>query len=399
MIGEGPTLNESLSGPLKAALDAELQPGEKPVVTVRARPREALAATATRLLILREDTAIMGEASVESYPLTDLTAIELRETGKGTQLVAPVAGAPEPMTLEVPPYDTAKFRMVAERLRAMISRPSLNTPAGVPSGGSLAAERCPKCSTALPEAAAYCPACGLQTRDLCWECGRPLETEWRFCPACGGDATEPGVVMCPSCREPVGREYAFCVRCGAQARRVCDECDRVLRRSWRHCPDCGTEASAEGDGAPSGQSTAPRAARREPTAVLTGPERSQPSGAAEAETLNQRGIEAYERERFDEAIGLFRRAVALTPDNATFHCNLAVALWEKGLDEEAFAEYQQTLALDPANARALVEMGSLYAQQERYEEARDSWEHAIRVAPDSSEAAEARQNLESLENL
>jgi Flp pilus assembly protein TadD len=119
----------------------------------------------------------------------------------------------------------------------------------------------------------------------------------------------------------------------------------------------------------------------------------------EGESLNQRGIEAYERERFDEAIDLFRRALALDPKNATFHCNLAVACGEKGMDYEAFGEYQQTLALDPSNVTALVNLGYLYSEKERYEEARDCWERAIRVAPDSPEAAEARANLQNLEQL
>ena len=66
---------------------------------------------------------------------------------------------------------------------------------------------------------------------------------------------------------------------------------------------------------------------------------------------------------------------------------------------EAFAEYQRTLELDPANLRALVDIGYLYSEQEQYEEARDYWERAIRIAPDSSEAAEARENLQNLEQL
>jgi RNA polymerase subunit RPABC4/transcription elongation factor Spt4 len=396
MIGEGPTLNESLPPRLKEALDGELQPGEKTVLTVRAQPREAVAATATRLIILREDTAIMGGASVDSYPMAEIGAVEVSDDGQGIQLTWQLRDEPEPVALHVPSYEAAKFRMLAEALRGLIARTA--------SGGAApaAAIRCPKCSTALPEAAAYCPACGLQTRDRCWDCGRPLETQWRFCPDCGGDTTELGVVACPSCRQPVGQEHAYCVQCGAEARRTCDDCDRILRRAWQHCPDCGAPAPEAdgGESEPAAAAPVPRPVRREPVALFPQPERAPPAGgAAEAEALNQQGIQAYEREQFDEAIGHFRRAVELTPDNATFHCNLAVALWEKGLDDEAFAEYQQTLALDPANARALVEMGSLYAQQERYEEARDCWERAIRVAPDSGEATEARQSLESLEQL
>jgi len=91
--------------------------------------------------------------------------------------------------------------------------------------------------------------------------------------------------------------------------------------------------------------------------------------------------------------------VGLDPRNATFHCNLAVAFGESGLDDEAFSEYQRTLSLNPANVTALVNLGYLYSERERYEEARDCWERAVRAAPDSSEAAEARASLQNLEQL
>jgi Flp pilus assembly protein TadD len=142
------------------------------------------------------------------------------------------------------------------------------------------------------------------------------------------------------------------------------------------------------------------AAQRDPSTPFPEPGDVQPSrSSAEAEALNQRGIEAYERERFDEAIDMFRRALALDPQNPAFHCNLAVACGENGLDDEAFTEYQRTLSLDPGNVTALVNLGYLYSERERYEEARDCWERAIRDAPDSPEAAEARANLQNLEQL
>ncbi len=270
-------------------------------------------------------------------------------------------------------------------------------------GGPAPAQRCPKCGTGLPPDAAFCVACGLQSRDLCWECGRPLETAWRFCPSCGGDAGEFGVVPCPSCREPVMREQAHCTHCGTQARALCGSCDRILRRSWSFCPECGATAAAEGEAAePRAASTGDRPVvrRAAPSTPFPGPGDVKPTaGTGEAESLNQQGIQAYERERFDEAIDLFRRAIALDSDRATFHCNLAVAYGEKRMDDEAFAEYQRTLELDPRNARALVDLGYFYSEREQYEEARDCWERAIQADPSSPEAGEARESLQHLEQL
>src|ERR1051326_6685979 len=198
-------------------------------------------------------------------------------------------------------------------------------------GGSTAVGKCPKCGTAQPADAAFCVGCGLQTRDVGWDCGRPLETAWRFCPDCGGDTTEPGVIPCPACREPLARDHAFCTACGTLARPTCDECDRILRRSWSHCPDCG-EPAEEAVGTPTLHVVDGQGSR--PAEVLTQPRGGRTAGIAfaatpDAEDLNQQGIEAYEREKFDEAITLFRRAVELAPDTAMFHCNLAVACGER----------------------------------------------------------------------
>lgn len=399
MIGEGPSLVEMLPSRLQEALERELQPGEKPVVALRGSAQEAVAATAGRLLALAEASGALGAVTVQTFPLADVSEITVRETSAGAALTWTVRGRAEPVVIGIPSYDVARFRMAVNTVRRL-----LPPGAGGAAGGEVAVStRCPKCSAALPAQAAFCPACGLQSRDICWDCGRPLETEWRLCPFCGGDAGEPGVIPCPSCRAVVARDHAYCPHCGTAVRPTCSECDRALRRAWQYCPDCGAAASgasASGRGAPRSAPAAPPATRREPSTPFAEPGDVLPSGGSkEAEALNQLGIEAYERERFDEAIDLFRRALTLDPNNDTFHCNLAVACGENGLDDEAFAEYQRALSLNPANVTALVNLGYLYSERERYEEARDCWERAVRAAPDSSEAAEARANLQNLEQL
>src|SRR5438094_7601942 len=110
MIGEGPSLNENLPPRLQEALNRELQAGESPVVAVRGRPREALAVTASRLVLLREGAGIADETSVETYPLAEITDLAQLEVGTETVLALRLSGRSEPATFDVPPYDTTKFR-------------------------------------------------------------------------------------------------------------------------------------------------------------------------------------------------------------------------------------------------------------------------------------------------
>ena len=154
-------------------------------------------------------------------------------------------------------------------------------------------------------------------------------------------------------------------------------------RGWKHCASCG-QAAGETAGQPPPAGTPP----------------ARPAAAnAAAEELNAAGIEAYGNDQFDEAISLFQRAIVRAPEIAGYHTNLAVAYGEKNMDLEAYAEYRRALELDPGQLQARLNIGYLYSERERYEQAREEWERVVATAPDSEEAQEARDNLNHLEEL
>jgi len=259
---------------------------------------------------------------------------------------------------------------------------------------------CPKCSTAIPAGGAWCPACGLQVADICGACGTPLAAAWSYCPRCGSSAGEPGTIPCPSCREPVSLGFAFCTRCGAQARPLCAGCGRPQRREWAFCPACGTAAGTPPPGPPSPLGKGGGVARD----AVTPPSPAGRGGggvgpAPEAEAFNEQGRRAYEADDLDGAISAFYQAVALDPANANYQTNLAVALDERGMDLEAFAAYQRALELNPRQVTALLNIGYLYSESDRKEEARQVWEQVIRIDPATEEAQEARDNLRNLDEL
>ena len=85
--------------------------------------------------------------------------------------------------------------------------------------------------------------------------------------------------------------------------------------------------------------------------------------------------------------------------NATYHCNLAVALDEADRDEEALIEYEKTLQLDPNDLTALLSLGYMYNENFEMEKAQEVWQRVLNVAPDSAEAQEVRDNLRHQEEL
>ena len=66
---------------------------------------------------------------------------------------------------------------------------------------------------------------------------------------------------------------------------------------------------------------------------------------------------------FENAIPLFRRLIAATPQDAALHRKLAGALDASGAAEEAVACYRRALALDSADARAHDELGRLLGRR------------------------------------
>jgi Flp pilus assembly protein TadD len=198
-----------------------------------------------------------------------------------------------------------------------------------------------------------------------------------------------------SCRAVVPRGHGYCTSCGEQARLVCNECDRPVRKDWSYCPACGGDPVWEEAGV------------RSKVARLTGDEPEDPSawvpsgprGGQDAEALNAAAIRAYESDDFREAARLFRQAAEADPENASYWTNLGVALGELDDDLEAFAAYRRAIELNPRELSAYVNMGYLYNERERNTEAREAWEKVIQLAPDSEEAEEARRNLRNVEEI
>jgi Flp pilus assembly protein TadD len=111
-------------------------------------------------------------------------------------------------------------------------------------------------------------------------------------------------------------------------------------------------------------------------------------------SLVARGRLLAARGRVDEAIEDFRKAVALSPQDADRRADLALVYRQRGLKEEAAAEIRRALDLAPHGCAPLVARGRMYLADGRPDEA----EQAFREALSSSdvpcpEAGRALQEL------
>jgi tetratricopeptide (TPR) repeat protein len=101
--------------------------------------------------------------------------------------------------------------------------------------------------------------------------------------------------------------------------------------------------------------------------------------AAEIETNNLDYATGYtaalvQARRFNEAIIIARRILAVSPDNYTAHANLATALYESKRFQEALVEYNWLLAARPDLAVAYFFIATAYDYLGEYEQALAAYE-------------------------
>jgi Flp pilus assembly protein TadD len=167
-----------------------------------------------------------------------------------------------------------------------------------------------------------------------------------------------------------------------------------VRKGWTFCPICGDDPNVEEEEEDPEEEGLPLRVDL-PAAASISPAAAPRAGSAEA--LNQAGVRAYEAENYREAVRLFREASEADPSNSSYFTNLGVACGELDDDLGAFAAYLRAVDLNPQELQAYLNMGTLYAERERPVEAREVWERLIRIAPNSEEASEARENLRHID--
>jgi tetratricopeptide (TPR) repeat protein len=90
--------------------------------------------------------------------------------------------------------------------------------------------------------------------------------------------------------------------------------------------------------------------------------------------------------RLDEAQAAWRRVIALTPDSAEAHYNLANTLRDQGgRDEEAIAAYQGAIALKPDLAEAHINLGNMLKDRGELDEAAACYRRVLVLRPDYAE--------------
>ncbi len=100
-----------------------------------------------------------------------------------------------------------------------------------------------------------------------------------------------------------------------------------------------------------------------------------------ADALHYSGLLAYQQQRFDAAVDLIGRSLAVQADNPTACSNLGNALAMLGRLPEAEAAFRHALAVDPQFADACFNLGNLLRQQQALAAAAEYYRRAIALVP------------------
>jgi curved DNA-binding protein CbpA len=116
-------------------------------------------------------------------------------------------------------------------------------------------------------------------------------------------------------------------------------------------------------------------------------------GDAVAQDYVAHGIAAYKEKRYAEAAGNFALAARRDPKDARTHHYLGLAAARSGDLRTAVRALEAALAIEPQNARLLVDAGAVFRQAGLLFKAEKAYQEAVRWDPS---ALEVRRALEEI---
>jgi len=115
--------------------------------------------------------------------------------------------------------------------------------------------------------------------------------------------------------------------------------------------------------------------------------------------FNRLGIILRGQGKWREAVEVYERALAIVRDDPAIHYNMGLAYWEGGERMTALGSFEAALALDQAfftgSVGVALNLGSLYLDLRRYDDAVPFFEHVLTLDPENTTA---RRRLKRAQN-
>ena len=105
----------------------------------------------------------------------------------------------------------------------------------------------------------------------------------------------------------------------------------------------------------------------------------------------------FDAERFTDAIRWYQQALEIDPKNVNASTDLGVSYYYTNDADKALAQFRHSLSIDPRHTKTLLNVGIVRAfGKEDLAGAAQAWQQVIEIAPDSVEAARAKQAIDGM---
>jgi tetratricopeptide (TPR) repeat protein len=120
------------------------------------------------------------------------------------------------------------------------------------------------------------------------------------------------------------------------------------------------------------------------------------STLAQSPSLLEKGYKLYEEENYTEALKVFEKAAAETPDNPEIYYLMGVCRSLTDDNYTALQNFALAIELDPSYAEAYYETGYAHFLMGKLEKALEAFDKAIELRPDYAEAYINRGSLKCM---
>jgi tetratricopeptide (TPR) repeat protein len=101
----------------------------------------------------------------------------------------------------------------------------------------------------------------------------------------------------------------------------------------------------------------------------------------QANTYYAQGVTATHNNKVVESIEMYKKAIAIYPEDPDFQINLGVALEDKGSYKEAEAVLNHALTLAPQNWTVPYNLGNVFYSEHKYQDAVNAWTKCMALSP------------------
>ena len=153
------------------------------------------------------------------------------------------------------------------------------------------------------------------------------------------------------------------------------------------------QPAAQQSSAPAQQRSAPALDENRAAQLRTEAERDPRNVAARV----QLGNLYFDSERYEDAARWYAAALDIDPRQVDVSTDLGIAYYYTNQPDRALEQFGRSLEIDPAHSKTLLNIGVVRAfGKQDLEGAAKAWERVLEVAPNSAEAARAKQGLDGI---